>query len=58
VIATRSGHFIQLDQPDLVVSATRAVLGAARHHTSLPACKVVFAPLGGACLAVRTQRVG
>ena len=57
-MATRSGHFIQLDQPDLMVAATRAVLGAARHHTSLPDCKAVFAPLGGACLPVQTQRVG
>jgi pimeloyl-ACP methyl ester carboxylesterase len=31
VIAKRSGHYIQLSQPDLVIRATRAVVDAVRH---------------------------
>jgi pimeloyl-ACP methyl ester carboxylesterase len=30
VVATRSGHHIQLDEPDLVVAAIREVLQASR----------------------------
>jgi hypothetical protein len=30
VIATKSGHYIQLSQPELVVDATRAVVDAVR----------------------------
>lgn len=58
VIATRSGHAIQIDQPDLVVAATRAVIAAALRHTALPACAAVFASLGGACLPAQTERAG
>ena len=35
IVAERSGHFIQDDQPDLVIDAIRQVVKAARHGASL-----------------------
>jgi hypothetical protein len=36
ILALRSGHYIQVDQPGLVVEAILEVLSAARHHALLP----------------------
>jgi pimeloyl-ACP methyl ester carboxylesterase len=36
VIALRSGHYIQHDQPDVVIAAVSQVISAARHHATLP----------------------
>jgi hypothetical protein len=32
VIARSSGHFIQLDRPQLVIAAVQQVVEAAQHH--------------------------
>jgi pimeloyl-ACP methyl ester carboxylesterase len=50
VLAQRSGHFIQLDQPQLVIAAIHQVVDAARRHTPLSRCVHTFAPLGGVCV--------
>lgn len=44
VIATRSGHFIQdfQGQPELVVTAVKAAVAAARSDGDLPSCEAVF----------------
>jgi pimeloyl-ACP methyl ester carboxylesterase len=49
VTATDAGHFVQDDDPALVVAAIREALDAARNGTRLPTCSDVFTPLGGAC---------
>jgi pimeloyl-ACP methyl ester carboxylesterase len=52
VVATRSGHFVQLysgGQPMVVVRAVRAVVDAARRHSPLPACAALFTGPGVAC---------
>jgi carboxyl-terminal processing protease len=36
ILALRSGHYIQQDQPRVVIEAIREVVEAARHHTLLP----------------------
>jgi pimeloyl-ACP methyl ester carboxylesterase len=36
VIAKNSGHYIQLDRPDLVIAAVRQVVDQARHEESRP----------------------
>lgn len=41
-IALRSGHYIQRDQPGVVVSAVLGVVDAVRTHARLPACKTLF----------------
>jgi hypothetical protein len=44
VVALRSDHFVQRvdGQPDVVIRAVRAVVGAAREHTRLPSCDRLF----------------
>jgi pimeloyl-ACP methyl ester carboxylesterase len=51
VVALHSDHFVQrLDgQPAVVVRAVRAVVGAARAGTRLPACRSLFAGPGTRC---------
>ena len=49
VVATKSGHFIEHDQPALIVEAVRQVLRAARSHSRLPACEATFPRIGGSC---------
>lgn len=52
VIATRSGHFVQLSfngQPDVVIAAVLAVLRAARTGTHLPSCPRLFHGAGVQC---------
>ena len=53
VVALRSGHFVQsLDgQPEVVVRAIDAVVGAARDHGRLPACKRLFTGPGVRCVS-------
>jgi hypothetical protein len=36
VIAKNSGHYIQLDRPDVVIAAVRQVVDQARHEESRP----------------------
>jgi pimeloyl-ACP methyl ester carboxylesterase len=55
VLAPRSGHFIQQDQPQLVVSAIQLVVDAARRHAGLAPCARTFPALGGACLSMHTR---
>ena len=38
-IAKHSGHYIQLDQPDLVIEAVREVVNQARQVQSAPEAK-------------------
>ncbi|HET8841951.1 MAG TPA: alpha/beta hydrolase [Ktedonobacteraceae bacterium] len=51
VIATRSRHAIQEDQPEIVIEAIRQVIEAARDpsHTFF-SCAEIFHPLGGRCI--------
>ncbi len=51
VVAEKSGHFIERDQPDLVVEAIRATVEAARTRSELAACGEKFSRLGGECVA-------
>jgi pimeloyl-ACP methyl ester carboxylesterase len=50
-IARLSGHFIQNDQPELVLAAMRAVDRAARAHAKLQPCRAIFRGLAARCLA-------
>ena len=50
VLALDSHHFIQLDQPDLVIEAIREVVTAAESDEALPPCGSAFSELGGRCL--------
>ncbi len=50
VRATASGHFIQEDQPALVITAIQQVVDAARRHAPLSSCARTFPALGGACI--------
>ncbi|HEX2089071.1 MAG TPA: alpha/beta fold hydrolase [Actinomycetota bacterium] len=49
VIAARSGHGIQRDQPKLVIRAIRQVVTATRLGTSLPPCPRLFLGRGAEC---------
>jgi pimeloyl-ACP methyl ester carboxylesterase len=55
VLAQQSGHFIQQDQPGLVVGAIRQVVDAARRHAGPAPCARTFPALGGTCLSVHTR---
>ena len=48
--ATKSGHFIERDQPDLVVEAIRQVVEAARDDSPLPPCEETFPRFEGECV--------
>jgi pimeloyl-ACP methyl ester carboxylesterase len=50
-VARLSGHFVQNDQPELVVAAVRAVETAARSGSELPACGALFRGPGVRCVA-------
>jgi pimeloyl-ACP methyl ester carboxylesterase len=50
VVALRSGHLVPIEQPDVVVRATQAVVRAARAHARLPACRDVFDGARARCL--------
>jgi pimeloyl-ACP methyl ester carboxylesterase len=49
VVARDSGHMIQVEAPNLVIAAVRAVVGAVRDGTPLPACGAVLESAGGVC---------
>jgi pimeloyl-ACP methyl ester carboxylesterase len=49
-IARLSGHFIQNDQPDLVLAAIRGVERAARAHAKLAPCRAIFRGLAARCV--------
>ena len=51
VVAKESGHFIERDQPQLVVEAIRATVEAARTRSDLAACDETFSRLEGECVA-------
>jgi pimeloyl-ACP methyl ester carboxylesterase len=51
MVARQSGHFIQLDQPALVVGAIQQVVTAVRAHAGLSSCRQTFAALGATCLS-------
>ena len=48
--AAKSGHFIERDQPDLVVEAIRQVVRAARDDSRLARCEETFPRYGGECI--------
>jgi hypothetical protein len=50
-IADRAGHYIQQDDPSLVIEATRQVALAARDGLELPACRQMFAAFGVTCVS-------
>jgi hypothetical protein len=50
VIATRSRHFIQADQPEIVVEAIRQVVEAVQRQShTLPPCEEIFSHFEGKC---------
>jgi pimeloyl-ACP methyl ester carboxylesterase len=51
VVASRSDHFVQEDQPVVVVDAVRAVVRAVRDRTPLPPCDRVFTGPDVRCLS-------
>ena len=51
VVALRSDHFVQVDQPLVVSQAIRAVVRAVRDHAQLPPCKRVFSGPDVRCLS-------
>lgn len=51
VLAQRSDHFIQDDQPLVVIHAIQAVARAVRDHAPLPPCERVFTGPDVRCLA-------
>jgi pimeloyl-ACP methyl ester carboxylesterase len=50
VLARQSGHFVQLDDPELVVAAARAAVLAARNDGHLARCAAIFRVTDGTCL--------
>jgi pimeloyl-ACP methyl ester carboxylesterase len=42
VLARTSGHFVQVEQPDLVLAAVRAAVAATRNGGHLASCAVIF----------------
>lgn len=46
-VAEDSTHFIQRDQPDVVVAAVEAVIGSVRKDEALPACRALFRGING-----------
>jgi pimeloyl-ACP methyl ester carboxylesterase len=50
VVAVRSDHFVQDDQPDVVIHAVQAVVRAERTRTRLPACGHLFTGPDVRCL--------
>jgi len=51
VIATKSGHFIQADQPEIVIEAIRQVVEAVRNQShALPPCEETFRRFDGLCV--------
>jgi len=51
VLALRSDHFIQNDQPDLVIRAIRAVVRTVRDDAELPPCERLFPGPDVRCLS-------
>jgi alpha/beta hydrolase fold len=51
VLALDSQHFIQWDQPDLVIEAIKQVVKAAESDEALPPCGSAFSELGGRSLS-------
>jgi pimeloyl-ACP methyl ester carboxylesterase len=51
VVALRSDHVVQDDQPLVVTQAVRAVVGAVRDHAPLPPCSRLFTGPEVRCLA-------
>jgi pimeloyl-ACP methyl ester carboxylesterase len=55
VVADGSGHFVHVDEPDVVTAAIRAVVEAARGGSALPACQEAFDGLHATCVEPRTS---
>lgn len=51
VSAEKSGHFIEQDQPAIIVEAIRQVLAAVRTDSKLPPCEETFPRVDGECLS-------
>jgi len=51
LLALRSDHVVQADQPRVVIEAVRAVVAAVRDHAPLPMCDRVFNTPGVRCLS-------
>jgi pimeloyl-ACP methyl ester carboxylesterase len=47
VLATTSTHFVQSDNPDLVLAAVRAAVEAVRNGGRLASCDVIFRDVDG-----------
>jgi pimeloyl-ACP methyl ester carboxylesterase len=50
VVALRSDHFVQGDQPGVVIDGVRAVVRAVRHRTPLPPCERLFTGADVRCM--------
>ena len=51
VEAEHSSHFIEQDQPEIIVEAIRQVVEAVRNDSELPPCEETFPKVDGDCLA-------
>ena len=51
VVALRSDHFVQRDQPLVVIGAVRAAVRAVRDHAQLPPCERLFTGPDVRCLS-------
>lgn len=49
VVAARSGHIVQQDQPDVVIKGVNELVTAVRRDTALPACGNQWTRLGATC---------
>jgi pimeloyl-ACP methyl ester carboxylesterase len=49
VLIPKSGHAIQLEDPQPVIAAVSEVITAVRTHQRLPSCPETFPALGGVC---------
>jgi hypothetical protein len=50
VVALRSDHFVQGDQPGVVIDGVRAVVRAVRHRAPLPSCERLFTGADVRCM--------
>jgi pimeloyl-ACP methyl ester carboxylesterase len=55
VVAATSTHDVPRDQPEVIATAIRAVVDAARAHRHLRSCTTLFARVAAQCVATMTR---
>jgi pimeloyl-ACP methyl ester carboxylesterase len=55
VVAATSTHDVPRDQPEVIATAIRAVVDAARAHKHLRSCTALFARVAAQCVATMTR---